>query len=70
MAASTTTRTSALVQSGSTALLLFSSFRLQVEYIVLNDTSADFPAVCKYCGLRYFQGARAVELLRPGAAAG
>ena len=34
----------------------------QVEYIVLNDTSAQFPAVCKYCGLRYHAGA----LLRGG----
>ena len=25
-----------------------------VEYIVLNDTSEEFPATCKYCGLRYF----------------
>jgi hypothetical protein len=31
----------------------------QVEFIVLNDTSAEAPAVCKYCGLRYFHdGAR------------
>jgi uncharacterized Zn-finger protein len=26
-----------------------------VEYIILNDTSKDHPATCKYCGLRYFQ---------------
>ncbi|KAK3286255.1 hypothetical protein CYMTET_6177 [Cymbomonas tetramitiformis] len=26
-----------------------------VEYIILDDTSADFPAVCKYCGLRFFR---------------
>ena len=30
-----------------------------VEYIVLNDTSAEFPAVCKYCGLRYHMTAHA-----------
>ena len=30
---------------------------------MLNDTSAQFPAVCKYCGLRYHAGA----LLRRGA---
>jgi len=27
------------------------------EYIVLNDTSKEFPAVCKYCGLRYYMDA-------------
>ena len=27
-----------------------------VEFIVLNDTSSTFPAVCKYCGLRFYAG--------------
>ena len=30
-----------------------------VEFIVLNDTSAEFPAVCKYCGNRFYQKAHA-----------
>ena len=30
-----------------------------VEFIVLNDTSAEFPAVCKYCGNRFFQKSHA-----------
>jgi|APGre2960657423_1045063.scaffolds.fasta_scaffold229730_1 uncharacterized Zn-finger protein len=25
-----------------------------MEIIVLNDTSVEHPAVCKYCGARYF----------------
>lgn len=27
-----------------------------VEYIILNDTSAEQPAVCKYCGNKFYQG--------------
>ena len=30
-----------------------------VEFIVLNDTSAEFPAVCKYCGNRFYSAPHA-----------
>eukprot|EP00240_Pyramimonas_obovata_P009577 CAMPEP_0118933776 /NCGR_PEP_ID=MMETSP1169-20130426/12463_1 /TAXON_ID=36882 /ORGANISM="Pyramimonas obovata, Strain CCMP722" /LENGTH=83 /DNA_ID=CAMNT_0006876585 /DNA_START=225 /DNA_END=476 /DNA_ORIENTATION=+ len=26
-----------------------------VEYIMLDDTSAEAPATCKYCGLRFYE---------------